>query len=155
MSYLGAELTVCCDDGNFDNSNHQNSRNSTQEPKDIIISSLILPQILKHKEQLDKENSEWNETSQQRAEWTAQIPRLGWNLTGNCIGLQRMLPWRRTHISNPTSKVNQGNLDEKPKCKKTDQGAEWNCRAGCLSPNKQVQDQYQAECQTREKQSSL
>lgn len=66
-----------------------------------------------------------------------------------------MLPGFRPHIAHPATDVNEGYLNEQPESKKANESAEWDCRTGCLSPNKEVQDQNKAEGQTREEKSRL
>lgn len=110
-SYLRAELAVSCNHGYFNDSHDEHDTDNTEEAKYVVIATLVLPQVLEHEKQLYKKNCKRNQAGQQGTCRAAQIPWLGWDLTRNGVGLQRMLPRFRSHIAHPATDIHQGNLD--------------------------------------------
>lgn len=110
--YLGAKLAVGCNNGDFDNGDHQHYRDRAEKAENVVIASLVLPQILEDKEEFNEQDSKRNQASQQGACVAPQIPGLGGNLPRNGVGLERMIPWLSPYIAKPAANVNQGNLDE-------------------------------------------
>lgn len=60
-TYLGAKLAIRNDNGNLANSNQQNQRYRAQEPEDVIVAALILPQVLEQEEEFDEQYCEGNQ----------------------------------------------------------------------------------------------
>ena len=79
VTYLGAKLAIRSDNSNLANSNQQNQRYRAQEPEDVIVAALILPQVLEEEEEFDEQHCEGNQPRQQCPVNAAQVPRLGWH----------------------------------------------------------------------------
>ena len=78
VTYLGAKLAIRSDNSNLANSNQQNQRYRAQEPEDVIVAALILPQVLEEEEEFDEQYCEGNQSRQQCSVNAAQVPRLRW-----------------------------------------------------------------------------
>ena len=144
-TYLEAELVVCRNNSHFNDSNYQYSTNHTQETEHVVVATLVLPEILKHKQQLNEEDCKGDQASQDRTSRADEIPWLGWDLARDGICLERVFPGLGSHVSNPATKIHKRDLDQEPESKQTNKSAEWNCCAGSLCPHKQVEDQDEEE----------
>lgn len=78
-TYLGAKLAIRSDNGNLANGNQQNQRYRAQEPEDIVVAALILPQVLEQEKEFDEQHCEGNQPRQQGSVNAAQVPRLRWH----------------------------------------------------------------------------
>ena len=55
-AYLRAKLNVCRDDGDLADGDHQDGADNAQEPKYIVVPTLVLPQALENEHQFDEEH---------------------------------------------------------------------------------------------------
>ena len=95
-----------------------------QESVDVVIPALILPQAAEDEEKLDENYCKGNQARTKNGIIAFHIPcRLG-NLSWNATRLGWMIPWPATVEAKPAASVDEGYLDEQPKCGKTDKGAE-------------------------------
>ena len=60
-TYLGTKLAIRSDNSNLANSNQQNQRYRAQEPEDVIVAALILPQVLEQEEEFDEQHCKGNQ----------------------------------------------------------------------------------------------
>lgn len=147
---LRAELAVGSDDCYFADRYHQDRRHGAQKAKHVVVSALVLPQVLEDKKKLNEQHREWTQAGQESPADAVQIPWLWRDLTRNGGRLGRMLPGRGAHVSVPAARIHQRHLDEQPESQKTHQRAERNGSARGLRPHEEVENEDEAESESRE-----
>jgi len=122
---LGAKLNIGRNDGDLANGDDKNDADNAKKSKNIVITTLVLPQTLEDEEELDEQDGERNQPSNQNPLVILRIPELLRDLSWDRIGLRRMFPCFSLVIAVPTSGVYQGQLDKKPQSRNSDESPKW------------------------------
>ena len=138
---LRAELDVGGHDGDFDDGDHADEGDDAEEAEDVVVPALVLPDAAEDEEQFDEDDGEGDQACEQDAVDASRVPRLLGHLAGDAVRLGRVFVRVAAVVAVPAAAVDKGELDEQPEGDETDQCAEGEGGAGCLRPDKEVEDE--------------
>ena len=107
-------MDICSDDGHLHYGDDENEADDAQEPENVVVPALVLPQALEDEEEFDEKYRKGNETRKENGVDALGIPCLWWNLARNGARASGVLPRCCFDIAVPASSVDERYLDEKP-----------------------------------------
>lgn len=141
MVVLRAQLYIRRHDRDLDDGNDADEGDDGEETEDVVVPAFILPDAAEDEEQLDEDDGEGDQAREQDAVDASGVPWLLWYLASDAVCLGWVFVRVAAVVTVPATAVDEGKLDEKPEGDETDQCAEWECGAGSLRPDKEVEDE--------------
>lgn len=138
---LRAKLHVRRHDRHLDDRDNQDDAHDAEEPENIVITALILPQALENEKQLDEDDRKRDDAGEQNRLEALRVPRLHRNLTRDDGGLDRVIPRANDNETVPAANIDQRKLNKKPKRDERDKGSKRNRKAGSLCPDEEVKNE--------------